>query len=146
MHWAGPPTSRSERPCQCHRVLRILQGPPRPSCSPRSPHTALQPGQLGHPVTSASSQRAVITDVLVFLHYSEFLECTVCPRHEAVPARQKFAEWSKPEIQGKAVILGKDRLGRAPQEAAEAEVEGSGQSVALHVLQRKEEKESKCSE
>lgn len=46
----------------------------------------------------------------------------LCPRHKAAPARQKFAEWSEPETQGKAVLLGTDWLGRAPQKAAEAEV------------------------
>lgn len=46
----------------------------------------------------------------------------LCPRHKAAPARQKFAEWSEPETQGKAVLLGTDWRGRAPQKAAEAEV------------------------
>lgn len=62
-----------------------------------------------------------------------------------MPARQKFAEWSEPETQGKAVLLGKDWLGRAPQEVAEAEVEGTGQSVALRVLRRKAKRERRAS-
>lgn len=70
---------------------------------------------------------------------------SVCPRHKAVPARRKFAEWSEPETRGKAVLLGKDWLGRAPQEVAEAEVEGTGQSVALRVLRRKAKRERRAS-
>lgn len=110
--------------CSDFQVGETLPMPPSAYDPPRPPRTLIFPevsrhcpltGQLSHRVTSASSQRAIITDVLIFLHYSEFLECRVCPRHKAVPARQKFAEWSEPETQRKAALLGKDWLGRHPR-------------------------------
>lgn len=53
----------------------------------------------------ASSQRAVITDALLSASITHsFQECRICPLHEAVPARQKFAEWSKLETKEKEVL------------------------------------------
>lgn len=65
LHSVGPLTCTSGRSCQLQYVLRHSGFHHWPSRSLRSPHTALQPGELGQLVTSAWPQQAVTTDVLL---------------------------------------------------------------------------------